>query len=73
MQQKHQDPKLNKAGAFYRYTTMAMQMMLTMLVFVFAGFYIDKWLELKFPVFTLVLTLAGVAGALYSVIRNLLK
>lgn len=73
MQQKRQDQKLNKAGTFYRYTTMAMQMMLTMLVFVFAGYYTDKWLKLEFPVFTLILTLAGVAGALYNAVRSLLK
>ncbi len=35
------------------------------------GIWIDKQLHWKFPLFTVVLSLAGVFGAMYSIIRKL--
>jgi F0F1-type ATP synthase assembly protein I len=70
--QQPQNP-LKKTSSFLRFTSLAMQMMLTMVVFTFSGFYLDKWLGLEFPIFTLILTLAGIAAALYSVLKNLMK
>lgn len=37
------------------------------------GFYLDKWLALTFPVFTIVLLMIAVAGAIYLMIKDLLK
>ena len=37
----------------------------------FGGREIDKWLEWNFPVFTLVLTILGVAAALVIGLRDL--
>ncbi|MEK0420812.1 MAG: AtpZ/AtpI family protein [Bacteroidetes bacterium] len=71
MDPKKTDSPLKQTGSFFRYSSLALQMVLTMLLFVLGGFYLDKWLQLGFPWFTLFLTLAGVAGSLYSVIRKL--
>jgi F0F1-type ATP synthase assembly protein I len=40
---------------------------------VLAGIEVDKWLQLKIPVFTLVLTLLSVFLAIYYFIRDVLK
>jgi hypothetical protein len=45
-------------------------MIFIILASVLGGIKLDEWLSLKFPVFTLILTLAGVGLALYSVIRE---
>lgn len=40
---------------------------------VLAGIQLDKWLQLKFPIFTLVLTLLSVFLAIYYFIKDILK
>ena len=50
---------------------MGLQMGVTIFLFAYAGVKLDKWLALKFPIFTLVLALAGVAGSMYYVIKEL--
>ena len=40
---------------------------------VYGGIRLDEWLELKFPVFTLVLTLLSVFLAIYYFIRDVLR
>lgn len=40
---------------------------------VFGGIQLDKWLNLKFPVFTLVLTLGSVFLAIYYFIKDVMK
>ncbi|MBM3919772.1 MAG: AtpZ/AtpI family protein [Sphingomonadales bacterium] len=65
------DNHLKKSGSFLRYSSLALQMILTLLLFVAGGYYLDKWLQTAFPWFTLFLTLGGVAGSLYSAIRKL--
>lgn len=34
----------------------------------YGGYHLDKWLQLDFPAFTLILSLASVAFAMYIVI-----
>jgi len=40
---------------------------------VFGGMKLDKWLKLKIPVFTLLLSLVSVISAIYFVIKDFLK
>lgn len=40
---------------------------------VFAGIKLDKWLQLKFPIFTLVFTLLSVFLAIYYFIKDSIK
>ena len=50
-----------------------MQMLAIILLGVFGGIKLDEWLDLGFPVFTLVFTLLSVILAIYYVIKDLLK
>jgi F0F1-type ATP synthase assembly protein I len=56
-----------------RYTSIAIQMIAIILIGVFGGHYLDKYLELKFPVFTVVLSFASVIFAIYFVVKDLIK
>ena len=71
MERKKPVNNLRQNKNFLYYSSLALQMIITMLVFVAAGYFIDKGLNWSFPVFTLVLTLVGVFGSLYTAIRKL--
>jgi hypothetical protein len=69
-------PKKNRpedANAYMRYATMGTQMLVIIGLGVFGGYKIDKWLEWKVPVFTLVLSLFSVAAAIYLSVKDFLK
>ena len=67
---KTPNSRRKQLSSYGKYTAVAGQMIFIILASVFGGIKLDEWLELKFPIFTLVLTLAGVGLALYSVIRQ---
>ena len=56
-----------------RYATMGSQILITIGIFVFGGVKLDQWMHLKVPIFTILLSLAGVAIAIYFAVRDLLK
>jgi hypothetical protein len=57
---------------FIRYSSLAFEMIVIMGVGTGAGMVIDHWLDLKFSVFTLVLMILSVIGAIYYAIRKFL-
>ncbi|TAH41078.1 MAG: AtpZ/AtpI family protein [Bacteroidetes bacterium] len=59
--------------SYMRYASMGTQMLVIIGLGVFGGYYLDKYLELKIPVFTLVLSLSSVAIAIYLSIKDFLK
>jgi len=59
-------------NAFMRYATMGTQILITIVLFTFAGYKIDKWLN-TLPVFIILLSLIGVAVALYFAVKDLMK
>ncbi len=54
-----------------KYSGMAFQMIGIILAFVFGGIYLDGWLETG-PLFTVVMSLLGVAGGLYISLKDFL-
>jgi len=56
-----------------RYATMGTQMLVIIALGTFGGYALDKWLQFKFPVFTIVLSLFSIAAALYLSIKDFLK
>jgi hypothetical protein len=59
--------------SYMRYASMGTQMLIIIGLGVFGGYYLDKYLELKIPVFTLLLSLLSVAAAIYLSIKDFLK
>jgi hypothetical protein len=60
-------------NAYMRYASMGTQMLVIIGLGVFGGYKIDKWLEMKIPVFTLILSLLSVAAAIYLSVKDFIK
>lgn len=58
---------------FIKYSGMGLQMAAIMIGGALGGHWLDGLMHLKFPVFTLILSLVGVFGALWYFIRDFLK
>ncbi|WP_163716074.1 AtpZ/AtpI family protein [Mangrovibacterium lignilyticum] len=58
---------------FIRYSSLAFEMIAIMGLGVFAGIKLDEWLKMSFPVFTLVLMILSVIGAILYAIKNFIK
>lgn len=69
-QLKPSDKQKKQLSGYARYTSLAAQMLFTILVGVFGGIYLDKFLDWGFPVFTLLFTLAAVFLSIYMIIRE---
>ena len=67
------NPKKNNLNSYARYSSIAMQMLVIILLGVFGGYKLDQWLKLSFPVFTVVFSLLSVVIAIYTVVKDLLK
>ena len=57
---------------YARYSSMAIQMLVIILLGVFGGYKLDGWLNTK-PVLTVVLSLVSVLLAIYLTTKDLLK
>lgn len=65
--------KKNDINNYAKYSSIAMQMLVIILLGVFGGVKLDEWLDLSLPVFTIVLSLLSVVLAIYTVVKDLLK
>jgi len=69
------DPSSKKKSLdnYARYSSIAFQMLIIILIGVFGGMKLDQWLKLQTPVFTIVLSILAVILAIYNVTRGLMK
>jgi len=58
---------------YARYSNLGMQMIVVILLGVFGGIKLDKWLHTKFPVFTVVLSFIGVILGIYVGLRDFIR
>ena len=63
----------NQLNDYARYSGIAFQMIAIVLIGVFGGIKLDKWMGIKFPIFTITLSIFSVFIAVYIVIKDLLK
>ncbi len=70
--QENNNPK-KPLNNYAKYSSMGIQMAAIIVGGVLAGVKLDKWLQWKFPLFTLVLTLLSVFLAMYFFIKDILK
>jgi F0F1-type ATP synthase assembly protein I len=61
-----------KFDDFIRYSNLGFEMMIIIVLGTGAGIAIDRWFDFKFPIFTLVLMVLSVIGAIYQSIRKFL-
>jgi len=65
------DPRKN-LNDYARYSGMAIQMLVIILLGVFAGFKLDQWLHTR-PILTVLLSIVSVALSIYIVTKDLLR
>jgi F0F1-type ATP synthase assembly protein I len=58
---------------YLKYSGMAAQMIVILVVAAFGGRKLDTYFEMKHPVFTIVLMLTGVIVAMYSIVSSVIK
>ena len=74
MLQKNKSPKKQeKLSSYMKYSGIAFQMIVIILIGVFGGMKLDKWLKPKHPVFTAVLSAVAVVIAIYYSIKELIR
>jgi hypothetical protein len=71
---KQQQQSNNQGYASYaRYSALAIQAGLIIFAGTFGGYKLDAYLNLKFPIFTLILSLSSVFAAIWLLVRDVLK
>jgi F0F1-type ATP synthase assembly protein I len=72
---ENEEPQKDKNIMFNyaKYSTLAIQMVVIILLAVWGGVKLDKWLNLTVPVFTILLSLLGVFAAIYLSVKDLLN
>ena len=63
-------PKKKQANDFIKYSSMAFQMGIIILGMTYGGVKLDKYLQWKFPVFTVTFAISSVGIALYQGLRG---
>lgn len=71
-QEKKSSPK-KSPNSILKYSGKGIQMGAIIVGGVLGGLEVDKWLALKIPVFTLVLTLLSVFLAIYYFVKDVIK
>jgi F0F1-type ATP synthase assembly protein I len=71
------DPSVEKKKKsldnYTRYSSIAFEMLVIILIGVFGGVKLDHWMHLSVPVFTIILSILAVILSIYTVTRGLLK
>jgi F0F1-type ATP synthase assembly protein I len=68
----HQPPrKPNQYNSYLKYSGLAIQLLGAIFVCGWIGSKIDQWLEMKLPIFMIVLGLLGFAGVMIQVYRSI--
>lgn len=67
------EKKKKSLDSYTRYSSIAFQMLIIILIGVFGGVKLDAWLKLTVPVFTIILSISSVILAIYTVTKDLLK
>jgi ATP synthase protein I len=67
------DQENNGLGNYAKYSGIGVQMVVIILITVWGGIKLDKLFLLETPVFTIILSLLGVAAAIYTAIKDFIR
>lgn len=59
-----------RSNPFLQYSGMAFEMLATIGIFAAGGYFLDKKMNLEFPIATILLTLLGLAVAFYRIYKQ---
>ncbi len=66
------EKKKKQVNNYVQYTSLGFQMMAIIAAGTFAGYKLDIWLDLKVPVFLILLSVVSVGLAIYHAIKDFL-
>lgn len=67
------NPENDGPANYARYTGLGVQMIVIILITVWGGIKLDELFLLETPVFTIILSLLGVAAAIYTAIKGFIR
>lgn len=70
---QHQQKNDQGYASYARYSALTIQVGVIIFAGTFGGYKLDAYLNLKFPVFTLILSLLSVFAAIWLLARDVLK
>jgi F0F1-type ATP synthase assembly protein I len=73
MQTKPEKPSQKPLNAYAKYSSLGIQMAVIIGGGCYGGYKLDKYLQNKTPIFTIILSLASIALAMYVVLKDLIK
>lgn len=73
MRHSEDEKPQHRANAYIRYSGLATQMIVSVLMGTWLGQWLDEYLAMSFPLFTVVLSLTFLSGSFYLLIRDLQK
>lgn len=63
----------NRRNTYLRYSGLAFQILAAIFLGIWGGYQLDQWIGLKYPVFTIVFSLAALLGAMVYLVKSLPK
>ena len=69
----NKDKKRQQITGILKYSGLAFQMIVVILVVLYAGMKLDEYLEKEFPLFTVISAFLGVVLALYFALKDFIK
>ncbi|MDL5047614.1 AtpZ/AtpI family protein [Oscillatoria amoena NRMC-F 0135] len=77
MASEHRDPsperKPKPYNSYLKYSSLALQLLVTIGLFAWLGYVLDGWLNLKYPVFLIVFVFVAFAGMMYQLYKSIDK
>lgn len=71
--QNQQLPKKKPLDNYLKYSAISVQIAVTVFALTYGGIKLDEYLNLKFPFFTLILSMFSVVAALYLTLKDFIK
>jgi F0F1-type ATP synthase assembly protein I len=65
------NPKRKAYNSYLKYSGLAVQLLAAIGIFGWLGYLLDRWLDLKFPVFMLLLGLLAFGGMMVQLYRSI--
>lgn len=64
---------LNQLNSYAKYSSITLQMLVIIVGGIVGGYHLDKWVGIKFPIFTIVLSILSVSFAIYIAVKDFIK
>lgn len=77
MASEHRDPlqeqKPKPSNSYLKYSSLALQLLVTIGLFAWLGYKLDGWLNLTYPIFLIVFVFVAFAGMMYQLYKSIDK